>query len=195
MGLAAQQDLKALDSDPIFSGPTSWCRANGSCVKNQLAWILCQDSTIMNYASRPISLKYCVRTQFSWIEHQDSRVMGHASRPKGDESFIKIHFAWVLPPDPRFLGLIFLNIIICVINIVIFIIIKSINIKNITIFIIINIIYKIINKFEKQLLSILKNNLRFDLDGEIKNYYYCCYYYYYYWRKNNFFKRLKNIKI
>ena len=73
----------------------------------------------------------------------------------------------------------FLNIIICVINIVIFIIIKSINIKSIIIFIIINIIYKIINKFEKQLLSILKNNPRFDLEGKIKNYYCCCCYYYY----------------
>jgi hypothetical protein len=57
------------------------------------------------------------------------------------------------------LGLRFLNIIICVINIIIFIIIKSININiiiicniNIFIFIIINIICKIINKFEKKLL-------------------------------------------
>jgi hypothetical protein len=55
-----------------------------------------------------------------------------------------------------FLGLRFLNIIICIINIIIYIIIKSINIKiiiicviNIIIFIIINIINKIINKFEK----------------------------------------------
>jgi hypothetical protein len=55
-----------------------------------------------------------------------------------------------------FLGFRFLNITICVINIIIFIIIKSINIKiiiiciiNIFIFIIINIICKIINKFEK----------------------------------------------
>ena len=168
MGLAAQQDSKALDSNPIFLGPTSWLRANGSCVRNQLAWILCQDPTIMDYASESISLRYCVKTQFSWIEHQDPRVMGYASRSKGDESFIKIHFAWVLPPDPRFLDLIFLNIIICVINIVIFIIIKS------------------INKFEKQLLSILKNNPRFDLEGKIKNYYYCCCYYYY-WTKNNCF--------
>jgi hypothetical protein len=53
-----------------------------------------------------------------------------------------------------FLGFRFLNITICVINIIIFIIIKSINIKiiiiciiNIIIFIIINIICKIINKF------------------------------------------------
>ena len=55
------------------------------------------------------------------------------------------------------MGLEFLNIIICIINIIIYIIIKSINIKNIIIcviniiiFIIINIINKIINKFENK---------------------------------------------
>ena len=65
------------------------------------------------------------------------------------------------------------NSIICVINIIIFIIINSANIKNIIIcvinniiFIIINIINKIINKFEKKIILILKNNHRFDL----KNY-------------------------
>jgi len=58
-----------------------------------------------------------------------------------------------------------------------FIIIESINIKNIIIcviniiiFIIINIINKIINKFEKQILLILKNNHKFYLKGKIKNY-------------------------
>jgi hypothetical protein len=96
----------------------------------------------------------------------------------------------------RFLDFRFLNIIICVKNIVIFIIIKSINMKNIiifitinninikniiifnknnNIFIIINIIYKKINIFFKKILSILKNNFRFDLNVKIKNYY--CYYY------------------
>jgi hypothetical protein len=69
------------------------------------------------------------------------------------------------------------NIIICVINIIVFIIINSINIRNIIIcikiiiiiiFIIINIINKIINKFEKNLSSILKNNHKFDLNGKIK---------------------------
>jgi len=67
-------------------------------------------------------------------------------------------------------------------NIIIFTIIKSINIKNIIfcviniiIFIIMNIINKIITKLEKQLLLILKNNHRFDLKGKIKYYYY--YYY------------------
>ena len=50
-------------------------------------------------------------------------------------------------PASRPRGLKFLNIIICIINIISYIIIKSINIKNIIIFIIINIINKIINKF------------------------------------------------
>jgi hypothetical protein len=69
-------------------------------------------------------------------------------------------------------------------NIIIFTIIKSINIKNIIfyiiniiIFIIINIINKIITKFKK-LFLILKNNHKFDLKDKTKNYYY--YYYYYY---------------
>jgi hypothetical protein len=60
-----------------------------------------------------------------------------------------------------YLGLRFLNIIICVVNIFIFIITNK--------------IYKIINKFEKKSLSILKNNFRFDLKDKIKNY--CCYCY------------------
>jgi hypothetical protein len=72
-------------------------------------------------------------------------------------------------------------------NIIIFTIIKSINIKNIIfgviniiIFIIINIINKIINKLEKNFL-ILKNNNRFDLKGKTKNYYYYYYYYHYHY--------------
>jgi len=63
-------------------------------------------------------------------------------------------------------------------NIIIFTIIKNINIKNIIFcgqniiisFIIINIINKIIIKLEKKLFLILKNNYRFDLKGKIKNY-------------------------
>jgi hypothetical protein len=61
-------------------------------------------------------------------------------------------------------------------NIIIFTIIKSINIKNIIfcvkniiIFIIMNIINKIITKLEKKLLLLLKNNHRFNLKGKIKN--------------------------
>jgi hypothetical protein len=76
-----------------------------------------------------------------------------------------------------------IDIIICIINIIIFIRIKSINIKNtiicvinIMILIIINIINIIINKFIKNILLILKNNNRFDLKGKIRNYYH--YYYY-----------------
>jgi hypothetical protein len=63
-----------------------------------------------------------------------------------------------------FLGLGSLNIIICLINIIIFIIINNIIIKNILvciihiiIFIIINIINKIINKFGKIIIIIIIN--------------------------------------
>jgi hypothetical protein len=42
---------------------------------------------------------------------------------------------------------------------------------NIIIFIIINIINKIISKLEKKILFILKNNHRFNLKDKIKNYY------------------------
>jgi hypothetical protein len=48
--------------------------------------------------------------------------------------------------DRRLLGSRFLNIIICILNIIIFIIIKSINIKNIIICIINIIIFIIINR-------------------------------------------------
>jgi len=103
----------------------------------------------MDLASGPISLGSYLRTQFSWVQRQ----------------------------DPKFLGFRFLNIIICVINIVIFIIIKSINIKkyfffiiinninikniiicivNIIICIMINIIYKIIKNFEIFFINIEK---------------------------------------
>ena len=78
------------------------------------------------------------------------------------------------------------NSISCVMNIIIFTIIKNINIKNvifvifcvinIIIFIIINIINKIISKLEKKLFLILKNTHIFDLKGKTKIYYY--YYYY-----------------
>jgi hypothetical protein len=91
-----------------------------------------------------------------------------------------------------------INIIICILNIIIFIIIKSISIKNIIIcdinimifiiinikntiifiiFIIINIIHIIINKFVENIINIETNNW-FDLRGKIKNYYYYCYYHY-----------------
>jgi len=68
-----------------------------------------------------------------------------------------------LQPDSLKLGSCKFNIIISIKNIIICI-------KNIIIFIITNIANIIINKFEKQILLILKNNHRFDLNGKIKNY-------------------------
>jgi hypothetical protein len=86
-----------------------------------------------------------------------------------------------------------INIIICILNIIIFIIIKSISIKNIIIcdinimiFIIINIIHIIINKFVENIINIETNNW-FDLRGKIKNYYYYCYYHYQIFLKNNYY--------
>jgi hypothetical protein len=68
-----------------------------------------------------------------------------------------------LQPDSLKLGSCKFNIIISIKNI-------SICIINIIIFIITNIANIIINKFEKQILLILKNNYRFNLNGKIKNY-------------------------
>jgi len=149
-------------------------------------------------ASESHSIGFRFRTQFSWVLCQDPKLTGLVEDPRLQ--------------DPRFLNIIICiiiksinvkNIFICVINIFISIIIKSINIKNsiicvtnIIIFIIIIIIIikniiicikniiiftivNIINKFEKKLLSILKNNHKFDLKGKIKNYFYYCYCYYY----------------
>jgi len=73
-----------------------------------------------------------------------------------------------------FLSLEFLNIIICVINIIIFIIIESINIKN-------SIICIIINKFEKILLLLSLINLKNTIITIEEN--------------HHFFMRLKNIRI
>jgi hypothetical protein len=64
----------------------------------------------------------------------------------------------VLPRNPPKLESDKFTIIICIINIIVLIIINIINI--------------IINKFEKKILLILKNNYRFDLKGKIKHYYY-----------------------
>jgi hypothetical protein len=109
----------------------------------------------MSQASVPISLRSCLHSQFSWILRQDPILLGQASEPKGDGSCIKSQGSWVLRQDPFCLGTASgpnLCYKYCY-----FIIIKSINIKNFIIFIIniiffiiIDIIYKIINKFEKK---------------------------------------------
>jgi hypothetical protein len=108
--------------DPILLGPASEPKANGSCVRIQGQWVRHQD---------PILL----------VPRQDLILLGLASGLKINGSGVRIQGSWVIR---------FLNIIICIINIAIFNIIKSINIKNIIIFIIINIINKIINEFENK---------------------------------------------
>ena len=73
----------------------------------------------------------------------------------------------MLQPDSRLLGLTLqsdpLKLGSCKFNIII-------NIKNIIIFIIMNIANIIIDKFGKKILLIFKNNSRFDLKSKIKNY-------------------------
>ena len=96
----------------------------------------------MGPASGPNSLGSCVRTRLSWVRHQNPSFMGLTSGTNSIRSFIKT----------QGLSLRFLNIIISILNFIIFIISNSINIKNIiicviniTIFIIINnIIIKIL---------------------------------------------------
>jgi flagellar motor component MotA len=68
-----------------------------------------------------------------------------------------------LQSDPLKLGSCKFNIIINIKNIIICI-------KNIIIFIIMNIANIIIDKFGKKILLIFKNNSRFDLKSQIKNY-------------------------
>jgi hypothetical protein len=53
--------------------------------------------------------------------------------PKANGSCVRIQFSWVLYQDPGLLGLGFLNIIIFLKNIIIFIIVESSNIKHIII--------------------------------------------------------------
>ena len=129
----------------------------------------------MGPTSGPNATGSCVKTQCSLVRHLDPILLFSASRHKANRSCVRTQFSQVFLQDPRFLGHRFLNIIIfiiiqsinikhiiiCVVNIIIFIIIKIINIKSIIICvinIIIFIIINIINKFGKTLLLILKNN-------------------------------------
>jgi len=75
---------------------------------------------------------------------QNPLAVGPASKPNFVGSGIKTQLSWVLCQDPRFLGLKFLNIIICVINDIIFLIIQGIHIKNIIICVLNIIIFIII---------------------------------------------------
>jgi hypothetical protein len=76
-----------------------------------------------------------------------------ASRDKANGSCVWTQFSWVLLQDPRFLNFRFLNIINCIINIIIFNIIQSINIKHIIICVVNIIIFIII------IIIIMKNSI------------------------------------
>ena len=96
--------------------PVSWSNSVGSDVRTHFAWVLCPNSSLLGPRS-------AVKFLGSWIWRQ---------------------LTCVLPLDSKLLGLEFLNIIICVTNIIMVIIIKSIHFKNSIIFIINNIIFIII---------------------------------------------------
>jgi len=110
-----------------------------------------QDSRLMDPVSGPKALGSSGKTQGWWVLHEDPRLIGLVSGPKVlGLRFLNIIFCII----NIFIYIIIKsinikNIVICIINIIIFVLIKSINIKNIIISIIINIINKIINKFEK----------------------------------------------
>jgi len=70
--------------------------------------------------------------------------MDPTSGPNALGSGIETQFSWIQRQDPRFLNLKFLNIIICIISIIIYIIIKMIKIKNNIIYVINIIIFIII---------------------------------------------------
>jgi len=102
--------------------------------------------------------------------------LGLTSGPKANGSW------WVLPQNPRLMGfdlgpnIIFIviksihikNIIICIKHSIICIIINIINIKNTIIFNIVKIINIIIIKFEKKILLILKYKNKFHLKVKLK---------------------------
>jgi len=101
--------------------------------------------------------------------------MSLASGPRSLGSFVRTQSSWVLCQDPRFLGLGFSNIIICLINIIIFFIIQSIHLKNKIIYVI-NIIIFIIS----QSIHIKKNyNLHLK-------------YYYFYYNSKYSYKKIYN---
>jgi hypothetical protein len=75
-------------------------------------------------------------TSGTWVMTSDSRGIDWASGPMINGSSVRTQFYWILHQDSMFMGLRILNIIIYF--------------RNIIIFIIINIINKIINKFERK---------------------------------------------
>jgi hypothetical protein len=122
--------------------PVCWVNANPS--KTQGSWVQRQDPVLlgprqdprlMGPASRPVLLG-----PVSGLS-----TLGSCNRTSALWSGVGIQGWCVLHQDPRLLGLGFLNIIIFLINIIIFIIVESINIKHIIISIL-NIISSIIIK-------------------------------------------------
>ena len=132
----------ASGSNSLGSGVRT--KVNGSSIDTQFSWVQRLDPILLGSLSGPNSIRFDVRTQGQWVLRQDPfsldptlgpRVMSPTSGLKVNRSCVDTQFSWVWYQNPRFQSLRFLNIIICIINIVIFIIIKHINIKKILLFV------------------------------------------------------------
>jgi len=125
-----------------LSSPRNLRHEKEATPKGAWVWLGRWPKSLGSVVSPDLILLVLCQDPISWVFHQDPILLG----------CVRTQSSWVQHQDSRFLGLRFLNIII-------YIIIKSINIKNniicvinIIIIIIINSINKIINKFEKKLL-------------------------------------------
>ena len=84
------------------------------------------------YRHMALGLLWALRPDpHAWLQTQANGSSGRLSL----WSCIRTHCCWVLRRDPILLGIGFINIIICVINIIIFLMIQSIHLKNIIIFV------------------------------------------------------------
>ena len=108
----------------------------------------------MKTRSRCLNLGSCVKTHCSWILHQDPFCLGPASGPRSLGFCVGTQSSCILYQDSRFLNLGFLNIII-------FLIIQSIHLKNIIICVMISIIFLIIQSIHLKNIIICVINIYF----------------------------------
>jgi hypothetical protein len=126
------------------------------CALNIIIFIIIQSINIKNIIIRAINIIIFIIVLLGVLT-QNPLAVGPASKPNFVGSSVKTQLSWVLCQDPRFLGLEFLNIIICVINDIIFLIIQGIHIKNIIICVLNIMIFIIINV--KNAIIIIINNM------------------------------------
>ena len=129
------------------------------CALNIIIFIIIQSINIKNIIIRAINIIIFIIVLLGVLT-QNPLAVGPASKPNFVGSSVKTQLSWVLCQDPRFLGLEFLNIIICVINDIIFLIIQGIHIKNIIICVLNIMIFIIINIINiKNAIIIIINNM------------------------------------